>query len=76
MKALISPNEKVISKEGVELGARVAQTGEESFDVAPPLFWIDYDPKTLAEGIMYYADGNIQSIPISVEETANTQPTN
>lgn len=35
MKALISPNEAVAD------GTRVAQVATTSFDVAPPLYWVD-----------------------------------
>lgn len=53
MKALISPNElvqQITSWEQVDgvyqpvytvLGLRIAQTSETSFEVAPPLFWVD-----------------------------------
>lgn len=39
MKALISPNERAHLVDGTS-GLRVAQTAQEAFEVAQPLFWV------------------------------------
>jgi hypothetical protein len=46
MKALISPQEQV------NTGYRVVQVEETSFDVAPPLFWLDYS-NDIAQEFLY-----------------------
>jgi hypothetical protein len=37
--ALISPNELVYSYNGTLIGVRIAETAEQPFDVASPLYW-------------------------------------
>lgn len=61
MKALISPNEKVTDYEG-NVGARVAQVQETTFEVAPPLFWTDCPDNCIADVWWYYQD-TCQPIP-------------
>ena len=39
--ALISPNELVYSYDNVLLGERIAEVLDVSFEVAPPLYWIE-----------------------------------
>jgi len=39
--ALISPDELVYSYDGTLLGERIAEVAQSTFEVAPPLFWID-----------------------------------
>jgi hypothetical protein len=41
--ALISPNELIYSYEGVFLGHRIAECSQVTFEVAPPLFWVECD---------------------------------
>lgn len=67
MKALISPNEKVYSYDGTELGSRVAQIEETEFPVAPPLFWIDC-PDDCAADEWYYSEGQLYIKPEPVIE--------
>lgn len=66
MKALISPNEVVIDGNGVALGFRVAQVSKLSFDVAPPLFWIECADDVVADHY-YYADDAIRPIAAASE---------
>lgn len=70
MKALISPDEKVISYDGIELGQRIAQASEEIFEVSLPLFWIDWTniPENAVLTEWYYKDGNFFQKPIPPEE--------
>lgn len=60
-KALISPNEPV------ELGYRVAEVADQSFEVAPPLFWIECTDDVVA-GQFYYdpVDTQIKAVPVVV----------
>ncbi len=62
MQALISPNEKVLDAEGNVLGDRVAEVEQDTFPVAPPLFWTP-----CADGVVpdqfYWADGEILPVP-------------
>lgn len=61
MKALISPNEKVTDYLG-NVGERVAQVQQMSFEVAPPLFWTDCPNDCVADQWWYYG-GSCQPIP-------------
>ena len=47
MKALISPEEQV------NTGYRVAQVEENSFEVAPPLFWVDCSNEVIQDQFWY-----------------------
>jgi hypothetical protein len=47
MKALISPEEQV------NTGYRVAQVEENSFEVAPPLFWVDCSNEVVQDQFWY-----------------------
>jgi hypothetical protein len=59
MKALISPNENR------QTGYRVAQTAQESFEVAPPLFWADCDESISADAYWYDpADSTFKPVPL------------
>jgi hypothetical protein len=62
MHALISPNEKAVSWDGTVLGQRVAEVVQETFQVAPPLFWVDCDD-TIQPDRFYYLDGTFGPIP-------------
>lgn len=64
MYALISPEETQIGYNQEILGSRIVQIEEKVFDVAQPLFWIEYEPIT-EQGILYYSDGKIKLEPIS-----------
>ena len=61
--ALISPNEPVYSYDGAYLGGRVADVADQSFEIAPPLFWEQCDDVVVAD--QFYWDGSaIQPIPV------------
>lgn len=63
MKALISPNEKVIDYEG-NVGERVAQIepDDQTFPIAQPLFWTDCPIDCVAD-LWYYINNTCQVIP-------------
>lgn len=60
MQALISPNEKAYSYDGTLLGQRIAQVQENTFPVAPPLFWTVCPVDCVAD-LWYYS--NSQCLP-------------
>jgi hypothetical protein len=55
MKALISPNEQRTDYQGI-VGARIAQVEQTTFEVAPPLFWVDCPENCVADVWWYYQD--------------------
>jgi hypothetical protein len=63
MKALISPNEKAFSYDGVLLGQRVAQVNDIEFPVALPLFWTDCPDDCVAD-LWYYSNGQCLPKPV------------
>lgn len=63
MKALISPNEKAYSYDGVLLGQRIAQVSDTTFLVAPPLFWTDCSDDCAAD-LWYYSNGQCLPKPV------------
>lgn len=65
MRALISPNEKIVLDE-IELGCRVAEISIQSFEVATPLFWVDYEGTTPAWHL-YYDGEAIKELPTPLE---------
>jgi hypothetical protein len=62
MKALISPNEKILD------GVRVAQVAEDSFEIALPLFWTDCPDYVIAD--LYYYNSNSLNNFIKIEPSA------
>lgn len=62
-QALISPNETTYSYDGTPLGQRIAQVNNLTFDVAPPLFWVECADDVVADQF-YYADGIILPVPV------------
>lgn len=58
MFALISPEEIQLGNNREVLGQRVAEIREQPFEVAPPLFWIEFTPQDHAV-IYYYKDNQI-----------------
>ena len=60
MKALISPNEKVYSYTGTEIGVRVAEVSAQGFEVALPLFWAECADDVVAD--KFYYDTTAQTI--------------
>ena len=67
MMALISPNEKVYSYDGVFIGSRIAQVSEEEFQVAPPLFWASC-PDDCTADLWYYSEGQCLPKPVPPPE--------
>jgi hypothetical protein len=62
MKALISPIEPR------ETGYRVAEIAQQSFEVAPPLFWVDCATNVVADQFWYDpSDQTIKPIPVPPE---------
>jgi len=53
MKALISPIEKI------ENGYRVAEICENEFEVAPPLFWVDFLNESTEGEYIYIEEYNV-----------------
>lgn len=61
MKALISPQEKRIDYEG-NVGERVAQVEQNTFEVAPPLHWVDCPDDCVAD-VWWYYNGVCEVMP-------------
>ena len=58
--ALISPNEQVYKYDGTLLGIRVAEVADTTFEVAPPLFWVECADDVVAD--QFYYDEATQAI--------------
>lgn len=58
MFALISPNEIQLGNYKEILGQRVAEIRENIFEVASPLFWVEFTPQDHPV-IYYYKDNQI-----------------
>lgn len=71
MKALVSPNEKIYSYDGIELGLRIADVRDKAYQVASPLFWIDC-PDNCVSYLVYYLDGKIYDRPSPLPPLADT----
>lgn len=61
MKALISPEEKVTDYQG-NVGERIAQVEQNTFEVAPPLHWVDCPDNCVAD-VWWYYNGTCEEIP-------------
>lgn len=63
--ALISPNEKILDPNTQEeLGWRVAQVSEQTFEIAPPLFWTACADDVIANEWYYDpADQQLKQVP-------------
>jgi hypothetical protein len=61
--ALISPDETTYSYDGTPLGQRVAEVLDASFEVAPPLFWVECADDVVADHF-YYTGGEILPVPV------------
>ena len=71
MRALISPNEKVYSYTGAEIGVRVAEVSQQGFEVAPPLFWAECADDVVADKFYYdIAAQTINAVPLPPEPPA------
>jgi hypothetical protein len=67
-KALISPNELIYDTNGNLLGERIAEVSQNSFPVAPPLYWIDCADEVNSS--TYYFDTYTELpelIPVAIE---------
>ena len=78
-QALISPEESVYKYDGTFLGERIAQVADQSFEVAPPLFWMECADDVIADEFYYDpATATIVLIPIkppiAVEPVAAFSP--
>lgn len=61
MKALVSPQEKRTDYEG-NIGERIAQVEQNSFEVAAPLFWVDCPDDCVAD-VWWYYNGVCEVMP-------------
>ena len=73
MKALISPDEPR------QAGYRIAEVAQNSFEIAPPLFWVDCADDVVAD--LYWYDPATQSIelipisePVVSQQVGVSQP--
>ena len=65
--ALINPNEK-INFENQEIGERIAQVEDQTFEVALPLFWTPCDDDVVADQFYYNTtDEQIYPVPVPPE---------
>lgn len=72
MEALISPHERVSFFNGSS-GFRVAQTSQESFEVAPPLFWVDCPSNCVAD-VWYYDEAGQTCQPKPIPDPGPETP--
>lgn len=56
-KALISSTEPVVNYDGTN-GLRVAEVSNQTFEVAPTLFWVDCDDSCVSDEWYYNAEIN------------------
>jgi len=63
--ALISPNEPVLA------GYRVAEVSDTTFEVAPPLFWVECADDVVAD--QFYYDTETQTIVIKPNAIVDVQ---
>lgn len=78
MKVLISPNENVLNPNtNAVIGARICDIVETPFEVAQPLFWVDYQDGVLSSTHYYNLDLNTFAvIPEHISNvSAESQPT-
>lgn len=72
-KALVSPMEPIVDREGND-GFRVAHVVDESYEVASPLFWVDC-PDECVQDFWGYVDNKLVDIsPVPVEDPPATPP--
>lgn len=72
--ALISPNEPVYNYDTppTQIGERVAEVAANSFDIAPPLFWVTCADTVTAD--VYYYDPTTQQILLKPTPPAPPTP--
>lgn len=73
MKALISPNDVITQEDGTE-GFRVCEIHAEGFDVASPLFWVDYDGSLKPSESIYINDAVVERTFKEQASVAYTMP--
>lgn len=76
MEALISKNEIVFDPNtNQELGWRIAQVSEQTFDVCKPLFWITCSNNVQAD-LWYYdpSDSQVKETPQPIIPDDSSQP--
>ena len=61
MKALISPDEKILDLENAVIGDRVAYFYQEPFDVAEPLFFVDVEDSLVETDSQFYFYNTVTS---------------
>ena len=71
--ALISPEEKVYSYDGSLLGERIAEVSANSFEVAPPLFWVSCADDVIADQ-WYWTGNSCQLVPAPPPPPAQAPP--
>jgi hypothetical protein len=71
--ALISPNEQVYKYDGTLLGIRVAEVSDTTFEVAPPLFWVECADDVIADEF-YYDEATHAIIAVPVKPTPLLNP--
>lgn len=71
-KALVSPQEKRTDYEG-NVGERIAQVEQNSFEVAAPLFWVDCSDDCVAD-VWWYYNGTCSVMPQPPEPTPEPAP--
>lgn len=78
LNALVSPNELVYSYDGSLLGERIPQVEPDgqTFEVAPPLFWLPCADNVEANTWYYQVDtGTCQLVPLPpTQTTQNSVP--
>lgn len=63
--ALISPNELIYSYDGTLIGERIAQVEQTTFEVAPPLYWVECADEVNANEWYFQTETNTcELIPI------------
>jgi len=80
MKILIDPTHKIKAKNGTVLGSRVCYFYDETFDVAEPLFFIDYTGDDIGFHVkdpqFYYYNDETHDIIEILEEDLSADITN
>ena len=67
-KALISPDEKIISQSGEVIGDRIAEVCATAFEISLPLYWIDCVDDVVAD-LWYWNGSNCELVPV-IEQTS------
>lgn len=66
--ALISPNELVYSYDKTLIGVRIAEVAQTTFEVAPPLYWVECANNVNAQDWYFQTETNTCELkPVSPE---------